>query len=179
VEAPNPQTPPEKRLRAKQVPLPPTLEELVALFKRAIALPEVNEVRVNEQEVQIRRWVLDGEDVLPEEGAVDGLDPEFVLSRIELLELEFSEERHPFVSLRDATQLVTSRGLKPTHVFAPDGGWVEAFFDLPEEPPAKSVFGINIVRSASETCQEKLVVVGGNGPYLSDAVMGVVIDLGV
>jgi hypothetical protein len=169
----------EKTPRTHTEPLPRSLEELVALFKKAIQLPHVEEVRVTSKTFELRRLVADREEVFPKDTEVlDEFDPEFVLSHIELDELPFDPERHPYHNAEIAMRMITSRGYQPRFLVAPEGPWVAAYFDLPEEPPPTHVFGMKVIHDTSDAYHEKLVVIGCNGPYITDAVYGVIIDIG-
>jgi hypothetical protein len=170
----------EKKPRTHTEPLPRSLEELVQLFKLGISLPDVEEIRVTASEFHIRRVVEDGQVVLPKESGLDeALDPDFVLGRIELEELPFVPEAHPYRNIEAAMRQVMVRGLRPGFLFAPEGPWLSAYLDLPETPPIAHVFGMRVVYSHLETYQEKFVVVGGPTQYLTDASFGAIIDMGI
>ncbi len=174
----------EKTPRTHTEPFPRSLEELVLLFKRAVALPHVEEINVTPAGFRIRRMVDEGEAVLPKEGQeTELLDPEFVLSSLasqgSLTELPFNPHAHPYHNVEEATRMVTARGVRPAFFFAPEGPWVAAYFDLPKDPPPTHVFGMKVIYSHSDTYAEKFVVVGSRTGYLSDSSFGVIIDMGV
>jgi hypothetical protein len=170
----------EKKPRTHTEPLPRSIEELIRRFKQAISLSGVEEVKITPAEFSVRRLVEDGVDVLPKESGVEELpDPEFVLERLDLEELPFDPGGLPTVQLVSATQRISSRRMNPVAIFAPEGPWISAFFGLPEDTPLTHLFGMRVIYSASETCQEKLVAVGSPTHYLTDATYGVIIDIGV
>jgi len=174
----------EKTPRTHSEPFPRSVEELVALFKRTVALPDVEEITVTPKEFRVRRMVREGEHVLPAEGSAnENIDPEFILTQLAqhdaLDELAFDPEAHPYRNILKACGKVSSRQLIPAFLFAPEGIWVSAFFDLPEDPPPSHVLGMRVVYSTSEFYSEKLVVVGSPTSFLSDCSYGVILDMGV
>lgn len=172
-----------RRLRSDTRALPRTAEELVALFKRVIELPDLQKVEVTPTQVLVQRLVSDDESVIPEpEDARDEADPEFILKTIEksggLVELEFDPNRHPYISLLDATGKISAKKFRPSYVIAPAGGWLGAFLGLPEGAEPETCFGMKVIYTGSDLFEDKLLVLGGPSNLLTDVAYGVVIDMG-
>jgi hypothetical protein len=171
-------------LRTRDLPLPKTKQGLITLIKQMLDLRRLEEIRITPDTISVSRFIDDAinEEILPraqaEEVETEAIDADFLLTRIALHHLPFDPAAHPFLNIREATATITARGLRPGWILAPEGGWVEAYCDLPEEPPASHVFGMKVVYSDSQDHAEKLVVVGSPTAYLHDAQFGVIIDLG-
>jgi hypothetical protein len=158
--------------------LPGSLEELVERFKSVITLPNVEEVRVTPTQFQVKRRVRSSSEVLPDPEEHKQIDPAYVIDQVELVDDGRHPEEHPWFHMRTAFDLIRGRGFTPSFLVAPSGGYVEAYFGFPEEPPKDTAMGLPILRTDNETCQHKLVVLGGTTTFLTDAKLGVVIDLG-
>ncbi len=174
----------DKTPRTHTEPFPRSVEELVALFKKVVTLPDVEEINVTSEGFRVRRLVGEDEDVIPRKGKLDEhLDPDFVLNQLALndalVELPFVPDAHPYHNMEAAMQMLTDRDVRPAFFFAPEGPWVAAYFDLDKDPPPTHVLGLRIVYSKSETYREKFVVVGSSSGYLSDSSFGVIIDMGI
>lgn len=105
------------------------------------------------------------------------MDFDDILGSVDLVELEFQPDNHPYLQLYDATRRLVDRGLTVTAILAPDPDTLSAFLGLEEEEP-EAVFGIRVIYMHSEKYPDKLVVVGGPTSYLLDLSNGVVIDIG-
>lgn len=171
----------DKTLQTHVEPLPRTKDELVELFKRAIELPNVDEVKISTREgFIVRRMVGDEEQVMPKPAEVEELDPDFVMQRLELDELDYVNDEHPLQTLARGTREITVRGYLPSHFFTPAGEWVQAILDLPDGvAPPTHCLGMRVAEFQSEAFQEKFVLVGGPTHYLSDACFGVIVDMGI
>lgn len=169
----------DKKLKTHAEALPSGPDQLLALFKTAIQLAGVIEIRVTPEDgFVVQRNCAEDEAVWPlEAGPV--VDADFILNKLELDEVPFRAEAHPLQNIAAAVRMVTDRDLLPTFFLAPEGGWVAAYMDLPEDPPPAHVLGMKVATFIGDTYQEKFVVVGGPTSYLADACYGVIIDMGI
>lgn len=170
-----------KRLRTHTQPLPRTVEEIVALFKRVIELPDTYEIRVTTNEFSVQRMVADGEPVLPSVVDAQQVDVAFVLERVEsagnLSSLPFDPERHPYLSLELATRMLGAYRVKPTFLVAQTGDSLSSFLALEEGKP-QGVFGMPAIYSDTPAFEDKLVVLGGPTALLTDVTHAIIIDMG-
>ena len=171
-----------RRLRMHVQPLPRTIEEIVALFKRVVELPHTHEIKLTPAEFSVQRMVADGESVVPSsEDEVAEIDPADLLTALEksdaLHQLKFDPERHPYQALEFATRMITSFRLRPSHIVAPSGEWLSAFLDLTDPRPER-VFGMQVVYTDKAIFEDKILVVGGPTTMLIDASVGVIINMG-
>lgn len=166
-----------KRLRMHTQPLPRTLEEIVALFKRVVELPDTHEIRVTPSEFFVQRMVRDGEDIIPRLDVPQEVDLPFILSRIDIKPLPFDPSRHPYLSLELATRMLTSLRVKPTFIAAQSGEMLSAFLALDDMEPT-TIFGMNVIYSDSELLEDKIVVFGGTSSLLTDLTHGIIIHMG-
>lgn len=169
-----------RRLRAHTQPLPRTLEEIVALFKRVIELPDTREIRITPTEFVVQRVVADGEPVIPSND-VQQVDVPFILERLEgggqLSSLPFDPERHPYLSLELATRTLSAYRVKPTFIVAADGETLSSFLALDDVTP-KTVFGMNVIYYENQMLEDKVLVLGGPTSLLTDVTHGIIIDIG-
>lgn len=170
-----------KRLRTHTQPLPRTVEEIVALFKRVIELPDTYEIRITTNEFSVQRMVADGEQVLSSVVDAQQVDPTFVLERVEssgnLSSLPFDPERHPYLSLELATRMLGAYRMKPTFLVAQTGDSLSSFLALDEGKP-QSIFGMPVIYSDTPVFEDKLVVLGGPTALLTDVTHAIIIDMG-
>lgn len=170
-----------RRLRTHTQPLPRTVEEIVALFKRVIELPDTYEIRITTAEFSVQRMVADGESVIPVLEAPQQVDAAFVLERVEasgnLSSLPFDPDRHPYLSLELATRMLGAYRVKPTFMVAQTGESLSSFLALEEARPS-SVFGMPVVYSDTPSFEDKLVVLGGPTALLTDVTHAIIIDMG-
>ena len=159
--------------------LPPDQDALLALFKRAIQLTGVEEIRITPEDgFLMRRQCEEDEKPWPTTDDVE-VDADFVLARLELEEVPFHPDAHPLQTVAEAVRMVTTQGFIPSFFFAPEGGWVAAYMDLPATPAPTHVLGMRVATFHTDTYQEKFVVVGGPSNYLADACYGVIVDMGI
>jgi hypothetical protein len=173
----------ERRLRTDQRVLPRTPEELVDLFKRTIDLPGLQKIEVTPTQFVVQRMVSDGEAVIPSGEESSAVDPTFLLTTLQkgnaLHVLPFAPDRHPHMSLLEATDYVTGLRLRPTFLIAPEGEWLGAFLGLDEKAVPSSCFGMKVIYTRDESFADKILVLGGPTTLLTDVACGVVIDIGV
>lgn len=170
-----------RRLRTHAQPLPRTIEEIVALFKRVIELPDTQEIRITPAEFSVQRLVADGESVIPSVEVAQHVDAAFVLERVEasgnLSSLSFDPQRHPYLSLELATRTLSAYRVKPTFLAAQRAEDLSAFLAL-EDPRPQSVFGMPVIYSDTPSFEDKLVVMGGPTNLLADVTHAIIIDMG-
>lgn len=168
----------EMSVRAETVALPRTKELTLKLLGKLLDLSEIQEIVISPGDITVSRRVAENVPVVPSVADED-IDGDYVLHHLaDDLEEHVSTDEHPLLIIRDVMSRITLRGLRPNWILAPSGGWVEAFFGLPEEPPATHVFGMRIIPLQDQEYR-KLVVVGSPTNYLSDAAFGVIVDMGV
>lgn len=168
----------ETSVRAQTVPLPRTKELTLKLLGKILDLSEIQEVVISPGDITVSRRVAENVPIVPSVDDED-VDGDYVLRHLaDNLEEHVYTDAHPLFVIRDVMNRITLRGLRPNWVLVPAGGWAEAYFDLPEEPPATHVFGMRIIPLRDQEYR-KLVVVGSPTNYLSDASFGVIVDMGV
>lgn len=166
-----------RQLRTHIQPLPRTVDEIVALFKRVVLLPDTQEVRVTPEEFSVRRVVAEGDDVIPKLEGPQQVDLEFVLKRVDLSSLPFDPGRHPYMSLEKATRMLMAYRVKPTFVVAESGEMLSAFLAL-DDPRPTNLFGMPVVYDNHEMFEDKVLILGGSTPLLTDVTHGIIIDMG-
>lgn len=171
-------------LRSHESPLPKTEDDILAFVKKVIALPNVVEMRMTATTITVRRNVAPDEEVLPDDVKKDdGLDVDFLLRTIELEHYPFEPAEHPFHVFANALKKLNSRGLHATHIVTQDAELFAAWLNLPWLPTGQGdrVMGLRIVFNPSEALAEKLLFVGSanNTGFLTDAVLGIIVDMGV
>jgi len=170
----------EVSLRSHSEPLPRGNDQLVALFKRVVQLPDVMEIRVTPKEFMVLRNMKDDSPVVPKTETTVDADIEYVLAQTELSEPEFDPRRHPYVALADATAQLSKRRLQVCGIVAPEGSLLADYFGLPEDEVPETFMGIRVIyHSLEEKYPDKIVVFGGPTVYFNDATHGIIIDTGV
>jgi hypothetical protein len=171
----------DRALKSERLPVPRTAEGLVTLLKRLITLPNTQSILIEATEVTVERRVAEGEDVVPKPGEDMTPDVLFLLTLLErkqgLLELPFQPDRHPYLALFEATQLIASRDFRPTHLVAPDASWLEAFLGLDEGRAPQTVYGMRVHYAGEANLEERILVVGGSSSFFSDSEIGIAIPL--
>jgi len=171
------------KLRTHNEPLPRSIDQIIALFKRAVQLPHVMEIRVSPEEFHVVREMEDDEEpVLPKSETKIDADIEYVLSRTveNLFEPEFDPARHPYVALRDATEHLSKDRLRVCGIMVPRGPLFADYFGLDEDAMPETIMGIRVIyHNLTDKYPDKIVVFGGPTVYFNDATHGVIIDTGV
>lgn len=170
--------------RSHEVPLPKTEDEIFALIKRILGLPRVMEFKLTPKSVQIRRSIRPDEEVLPEvtEEVAASLGVKDLIKTLEMDDYPFDRAEHPFHAFMNALRLINSRGLHATHVIAQDAEMFAAWLNLPWIPQSgEKVMGLRALFDNSEDLADKVLFLGSvnNTGFLTDAVLGVVVDMGV
>lgn len=162
-------------------PLPASSEKVVALVKRVLQLPRVQEIRITPTTFEVTRLLDPAEAaVIPEADAAVEIDFDFLLTRLRVLEeVPFSPDTHPYIALVQATQHIATQRLIVSALFAPTSEALEAYFGLDENPGITHFMGIPVIFHHDERYPMKLLVVGGPTSYVSDATAGIIIDIGV
>lgn len=169
----------EKTLRTADLQMPRTAEGVISLVKRVMELSAVTEIRITPNGISVTRSMESDDDaVVPEIEGTDTPDFDFMLERIELLQIPFDPGSHPYMCLESATRRLTGEGLKVVAILAPDPETFAAYLGLDEGSTPKTVFGIKVVYPEDPKYPDKLVVVGGPTTYLSDSTHGVILDIG-
>ncbi len=174
----------ERRVRSASRMLPKSPEGLVNLFKKVVDLPGLHSVEITGTAFTVQRLVGDDEPVFPTEEATDdsALDLSFILSNLQardrLVELDFSPDRHPYLSLLEATAKITEQKVRPTHLVVAEGPWLGAFLGVEGGKPLETCFGMKVIYTRSETFEDKILVLGGATNLLTDVIYGVAIDMG-
>lgn len=162
-------------------PLPASVEKVVAMFKRVLQLPNVQEIRVTPNTFEVTRLLEPTEtSVMPEPESIQDIDFDFLLSNLRVLEeVSFSPDNHPYIDLVKATQKINSQKLVVSAMAAPTPEVLCAFFGLDDDPTLTHVLGIPVIFHRDSRYPMKLVILGGSTNYISDASTGVIIDMGV
>lgn len=169
------------KLKTHRVPMQKlSPDDLVSLVKRSIQLSLVQEIKISSEGFYLSRMMEDEDEaVLPTAGADDGVDMDFVLSRIDLENAKFDPEANPYLVLVEATAKMTDDKLKVSALLVPKSDTFVDYFGLPEDEGIPAAFmGIRVVEHTSTQYDGKLVVIGGPTIYLTDATRGIIIDMG-
>ena len=170
-----------EKLRTHRQALPRGVDALLRLFKRAIQLSAVEEIKVTPEVFSVTR-VMDEADpgeVFPKESADDDADPLYLLSKVELENAPFDPEQHPFLALVAATRALGKTSSRVAAILAPDDGSFAAYFGLEADERPELFLGMRVIYNQDEKYSDKLVVLGGPTAYLADVTNGVIIDMGV
>jgi hypothetical protein len=175
-----------KKLKTHKQALPRSVEGVVALFRHVVLLREVQEIRVTPTEFEVSRLLEadSTEDVVPSPAEKNDVEPEFLFKRLDLTHVEFNPDRHPYLTLVKATEEMTEVNVRPIAVMAPSADLFAAFFGLDDGAQPPHFLGLRMIygvfgESQDHNYADKIVVVGGPTPYLSDATHGFIIDIGV
>lgn len=170
------------KLRTHSEPLPRSIDQIIALFKRVVQLPNVMEIRVTPEEFAVSREMDEDDDqqVVPKTETKIDADVEYVLAKTELVESVFDPAQHPYVALAEATAKLTRDRLRVCGIMAPKGPLFADYFGLPEDELPEAFMGIRVIyHSLTDKFPDKIVVFGGPTIYFNDATHGVIIDTGV
>lgn len=169
------------KLRTHSEPLPRSIDLIVALFKRVVQLPQVQEIRVTPEEFYVSRLMdNDEEPVVPKTETKIDADVEYVLAKTELYEAPFDPTKHPYIALAEATERLTRDRLRVCGIMAPKGSLFADYFGLDEDVVPEAFMGIRVIyHGLEEKFPDKIVVFGGPTVYFNDATHGVIIDTGV
>ncbi len=172
-------------VKSQRLPLPPSETRLSELIHLLLRLPQLQELRITPQGIEVRRS-FDGDDpVVPEtlcdiaKGQVpDEAEPGFLLGRIDLVELAPHPE-HPLHILCALTEAIRRRGLLPSAWFVADGDTLDAALGNDKGSLPTHLLGIPVRYVPDSLVPEgKLVLVGSPTRHDIDAVYGVTADIG-
>lgn len=170
------------KLRTHSEPLPRSIDLIVALFKRVVQLPQVQEIRVTPDEFVVSRLMEEDDEaaVVPKTETKVDADIEYVLAKTELHEAPFDPGKHPYIALAEATERLTRDRLRVCGIMAPKGSLFADYFGLDEDSAPEAFMGIRVIyHNLEEKFPDKIVVFGGPTIYFNDASHGVIIDTGV
>ncbi len=169
----------ELPIRSQTVKLPRTKEKTLDLLKDLLDLSAIQEISITSADITVSRQVAETQPVIPSRKVEETIDGEAVLHRIsdDVDSYPYHPDDHPLFVMRDVMDSISRRGLRPNWVLAPADGWLEAYFGLPDVPPATHVFGMRVIHFKDRDYR-KLVVVGSPTDYISDALHGVIVDMG-
>lgn len=175
-----------KRLHVE--PLPPQgtetmIPSVLRYVRRALSTPKVQRVEISMKGITVEREMppeAADDPVVP--AGSDDVDVAYLLSNIELLSHPFDPKQHAMYALYEGSGALMARGRELYAVVAP--GWplfaawlgVEATKEVP-----KFIFGTKLVIVPSNVTNERVVLLGAKASaiFLSDADLGIAIDLGV
>lgn len=167
-----------KQEKAETKPLPGgenAREALYRLIGKILLLPNVSSLSLSKQGVTLTR-VVGEEEVWPEnlygEDDIDLVGYEFLLKRLQLVELPPAKCTFPPEALQEAAALL---GNQLIGFLAPAGELAAAYFGIEGVPT--HILGYPVIYGDDQTT--KLVVVGSPSHYWSDAREGVVIEMAV
>lgn len=171
----------KKVLKEKEIPLPPTKEALITTVQRVLGLAGVVFLQITPSALSIKRWVrTEDEEVLP---APVHKDEELVtptraiLETVEMREQVFDPALHPYLALERAMRTATNAGLQPRWLVADPGPVFPALFGL--EEVGEYFMGMHVLPHNDGVYDEKkVVVIASPTTYLTDAKLGIVVDIG-
>jgi hypothetical protein len=172
--------------KTQRLPMPQSearLQETVLLLLR---LPQLLELRIQVQGIEVRRAVNEDEDVVPEtileiaRGThTVAPDLSFLLSRLELEPLVHDPARHQLTTLMKMMEQVREQGLFPCGWYAAHGDGLDAFLAQPSGTLTPWLFAVPVHYVPSDQLPEgTLLLVGSNTRHSIDAVYGVTADIG-
>lgn len=173
-------------IRAQRLPMPVNEARLQETILHLLRLPQLQELKVSLQGLEIRRVVEEHEVVIPETivDVARGKTPVvpdlgLLLKTIEVEALQFSQERHQLTTLMQLTEKVLERDLHCVCWYVAEGDTLDAF--LAQEPGTcpSALFTFPVYYVPAEQLPEgKLLLVGSRTRHLIDAQYGISADIG-
>jgi hypothetical protein len=169
------------RPRIHSEPLPNTVERILALFKRAIVVPNVLKIEVTDTEFVVTRDMGDDDaPVLPVGDSTD-IDVEFILKNVadNLDHVDFDPGAHPYTTLVNTTKRLTDAKLVICGLLAPRGGLLADYFGLEEGSEPGVFIGLRVLYHDLKDYEDKIVVFAGQTAFFNDSTHALIIDPGV
>jgi hypothetical protein len=163
-------------------PVPPAggHEFVLDYLRRAISTPGVQEIHVTSAGILVVGEVQGQDDEVVPEGT-DEVDVPFLLERLELVTHPYTAGEHGTASLFHASQRIVSAGLAPYWVLVPGLKIAAAWLGVRGAADISTIYGIKPRVEDMRTLNGRVILLGSpkNHLSISDATLGVCIDLGV
>lgn len=162
-------------------PLPKSRHGILSFIDRAAFQPNVLEVALRPDGIHVTREVAYEEDQVIPSGTHD-VDIPFVLQNIELVSVPFDPTQIAMYTLHAAVTEISRRGHEVYAIVVPGIELFEAWMGIPAiTGKNKKFFGIPFISAKPIDTNNRVVVLGTppNSIFLSSAVIGVAVDLGV
>lgn len=153
---------------------------VLGYVQRALAQSGVQEISITAKGIQVTREMVDEEEAVVPYGASD-IDIDFLLSRVELLTHPFDAEEHGTSALFHAAQSLETQKTEARWLLAPGWPLTAAWLGVERKDAPRAVYGFQLLLVPPAKTNGRAILLGApaNHHLLSDAVLGISIDLGV
>jgi hypothetical protein len=162
-------------LRSQSVPLSAlTKNDVLRIVSDCVSMG-ASQISLEDGNLTVRREVEEHELVIPSPRA-EGLDPAYLLDRLDLTELEWSPTERFLVRFQAGLAEASKGDRAPRWLITADR---ELPFLALRLPPANTLFGISVIEYEGMPDPHKVIFVSSPTTSIDQAVSGYVIDLGV
>ncbi len=171
----------DKELATESLALPKSVDGVLAIFTKLLALSEVQEIVVTPVGISVTRRVEPGVEVVP--AGTSDVPVSQVLGLLDHLDsLPPSKHTNPYLRLVDACVVLRRYNAVPAMIVVFDLEEFAAFLGLEVDglgtPPEVLGIPVHVMDAQQDEYSGKIVIFGGASKYLSDAKYGVVFDVG-